>query len=473
MKTHFLLPTLIAGFLLCVLIPVPAEGAGVCGTWQFVPSQQPSSSFSEFVAVASVSPQDAWAVGFQLNAQSIPQTLAEHWDGNSWRIVTTPNVGSSSNVLRGVVAFASNDVWAAGFSSDFGKPQPLVLHWDGSSWQVVPAPTNPGGAYLNSIASLSPTDMWAVGGQGGVAPNPNIMSLAMHWDGSKWSVVRSPNIADRWNELIGVSAVSASDVWAVGTARNVGGNYTSFALHWDGSSWSVVPSPSEGLFTELFNVTALGSSDVWATGIGADPNVNAAPYFLHWNGSGWNQVVSPGGVQLFLGGRNGLAAFATDDIWSVGDTIVHWDGTSWSLAPAGPVPGATSSSFLGAGKTGTCDVWAVGNFSNGTSTFPLVERLQSAVVLSSLTLNPAKVQGGNPSTGTVTLSGPAPDPGVKVKLHSSNTAVATVPPSVTVPTGSTSADFTVSTQKVVVRTKVRIAATFAGVKKVAVLVVKP
>jgi hypothetical protein len=72
----------------------------------------------------------------------------------------------------------------------------------------------------------------------------------------------------------------------------------------------------------------------------------------------------------------------------------------------------------------------------------------SSVSLSSLTVSPTDVVGPDPATGTVTLSSAAPSGGFTVDLTSDNTAAATVPPSVTVPAGSTRATFTVSTKEV-------------------------
>src|SRR6266704_1064640 len=70
--------------------------------------------------------------------------------------------------------------------------------------------------------------------------------------------------------------------------------------------------------------------------------------------------------------------------------------------------------------------------------------LPGSATLLSVTLNPTGVTGGSSSTGTVTLSGPAPNYGASVNL-SSNASAATVPASVTVADGASSANFTVST----------------------------
>ncbi len=95
----------------------------------------------------------------------------------------------------------------------------------------------------------------------------------------------------------------------------------------------------------------------------------------------------------------------------------------------------------------------------------------SAVSLSSLTLNPTSVKGGNTSQATVTLSGPAPSGGAVITLSSSNTSAATVPASVTVSAGQTGRTFTVSTQRRSSTTTVNISATYGGVTKTAGLTV--
>jgi hypothetical protein len=106
-----------------------------------------------------------------------------------------------------------------------------------------------------------------------------------------------------------------------------------------------------------------------------------------------------------------------------------------------------------------------------TQTASLTVTPSSLPTLSSLTLSPSTVTGGNSSTGTVTLSGPAPASGAQVTLSSSNTGVASVPSSVTVAAGATSATFTVNTSTVLFSTSVTISASYNTVSKTAILTV--
>jgi hypothetical protein len=93
--------------------------------------------------------------------------------------------------------------------------------------------------------------------------------------------------------------------------------------------------------------------------------------------------------------------------------------------------------------------------------------------IESLSFNPNPVVGSNPSTGTVTLNGPAPSGGSTVQLSSSHPNVASVPPSVTIPAGQRSATFTVNTQAVASQTQVMITARLGNSSRQATLTVNP
>jgi uncharacterized repeat protein (TIGR03803 family) len=105
--------------------------------------------------------------------------------------------------------------------------------------------------------------------------------------------------------------------------------------------------------------------------------------------------------------------------------------------------------------------------------FRLDPAASPSVSLTSLTLNPAQVTGGAPSTGTVTLSAPAPSGGVSLLLTSSSPALASVPGSVTVPAGSTSVTFQVTTVTVTSTATATITGSYGGQSRSATLTVVP
>jgi hypothetical protein len=144
---------------------------------------------------------DAWAVGF--NGSDSITTSAMHWDGAKWKLVATPNVGEGTNKLNAVLALAPNDVWAVGFSTPVAPPkkaatQTLIEHFDGTSWAVVPSPNvGPNSANqsnrLLGLTGNSANDIWAFGSYFAADGTGHQMTLLLHWDGTSWTVASSPS----------------------------------------------------------------------------------------------------------------------------------------------------------------------------------------------------------------------------------------------------------------------------------------
>ena len=251
--------------------------------------------------MAALSDDDAWAVG-----SSSAGTLVERWDGTSWSVVPSPSPDPTSR-LSGVAALSDDDAWAVG-SSSAGT---LVEHWDGTYWSIVPSPS-PGA--LSGVTALSASDVWAVGSSGGA-------TLVEHWDGASWSVVPSPS-PGAFSGLSAVATVSPRtrrNVWAVGGSFDGSGNAT-LIEHWDGTSWSVVASPSPGRFNALLGVSAVAQDDVWAVGNGTtNPALPFAAQTLveHWDGSSWSIVPSPTRDD---GSSLAAVVFGTGERWAVGSS---------------------------------------------------------------------------------------------------------------------------------------------------------
>jgi hypothetical protein len=121
----------------------------------------------------------------------------------------------------------------------------------------------------------------------------------------------------------------------------------------------------------------------------------------------------------------------------------------------------------GINSAGVAGPWSV------TRRFTAQPPSPGPATLSALTLSPTSVVGGSSSQGTITLTSAAPSGGAIVALSSSNTAVASVPASVTIPSGATSATFTIPTQTVSTATSVNISAAYGGVSKTATLTARP
>ena len=268
--------------------------------WRVIASPNPGRTANELRDVAAISPRDVWAVGLT-DAKS--SALVEHWDGKRWRVVATP-AGSGS--LWGVSGDASDDVWAVG-TDDNGV---LVLNWNGRRWRRMPSPSVPasvttgtltGFTFLEGVAALSRTDVWAVGS----LPGTPDQALLAHWNG-RWTIARAPELAGGLGSL---SALSSSDIWGTTGPR---GRDT--ILHWDGAHWRRYRHPQmEGTSSDI---AALSPSNVWLV----------SP-IMHWNGRTWSVVHRPPQDDTLVT----IAAVSPSDIWAAGfyDAIEHYScGTS-------------------------------------------------------------------------------------------------------------------------------------------------
>jgi beta-lactam-binding protein with PASTA domain len=365
----------LAGF---ATTPASAE---VCEAWS---GQQPppiaGAADTRLRGVAAVSPCDIWAIGNdEDNISPGNEGLIEHWTGGeSWTIAATLNLNSYST-LSGISAVSANDVWVVGHTSDEGSEllRTLILHWDGSSWSQVSSP-NPGPqkSLLSGVTATSASDAWAVGSY---QTDTGLKTLTAHWDGSSWRQVASPSPGTASNSLASVTATSATNAWAVGVSGSGTVNQT-LIERWDGSAWTTAGSASPGTYRNtLTSVSATSATDAWAVGSYSDDPLSPKTLVEHWDGSSWTRKPSadpdPQGNELL-----GVTATSATDAWAVGRTapsnglthalIEHWDGSAWQPVTSSQ-PGQTNY-LLAVGAATTGFVWAVGGFDGQA----LVTRLQ-------------------------------------------------------------------------------------------------
>lgn len=337
-------------------------------SWKVISSPNVGAA-NLLAAVTTISATDIWAVGNYRNSPGIYQTLIEHWNGSNWRVVSSPNVDVRSSLIA-MAAVSANDIWAVGSYSKSAngvlQDQTFTEHWNGSSWRVVSSP-NTGGTsddYLTGVTAISASDVWAVG----YSYNKGIfLTLTEHWNGSNWRIVSSPSIGTLFSQLEGVVAISASDVWAVGYyGKDINKATIDQTLieHWDGTTWNIVSSPNIGTNDNiLYSVAFDSANDVWAVGTYANNTGSFQTLTEHWNGSNWSVVPSPHSGVLFS-----IAIVSANDIWAVGDYGInpndyhtlteHWNGTTWSVVSS---PNVRLSDFLeGVTAVSVNNIWAVG-----------------------------------------------------------------------------------------------------------------
>ena len=331
-----------ATFFCAILLNAAATFAG---QWTEVPggaAPHPSALFG----ISTVSANDIWAVGSW--GQNGGRGLIEHWDGTNWSVATVLPFGT---ILLAVAARSSSDVWAVGSISGVGQIQTFVEHWNGQQWVVVPSPNVGTYNWLYAVCVISRNDAWAVGYS--LTLDTGDVYILMHWDGTNWSLVNGPP-ADS-SALRSVKAFATDDVWAVGSKdSDINQNTSStFTVHWDGTAWSEVPSPNVSDQNSLNGVDGATPNDVWAVGYSSLDSLA-----MHWDGAAWSVVRTP-----TEGSFTAVKAFSATNVWAVGSLgnqsiSARWDGTEWRLVPVPPVSNC-GILFGISGRNGS--IWAVGD----------------------------------------------------------------------------------------------------------------
>jgi hypothetical protein len=296
---------------------------------------------AELAGLWAGSASDVWAVGLQPGGACQYRTLTEHWDGSAWATVPSPSRLTVNSTLSAASGTASNDVWAVG---ETGCPsvqsgRTLALHWNGSAWSVLKTP-NPGFfPVLHAVAARTPADAWAVGDTTFSGTDDPLIE---HWNGQAWRVSKVPSSIH--GPLSGVAAVSATDAWAVGS-QSFSNTYRPLALRWNGTGWSPTPVPiPAGTNGYLNSVVALPNGQAVAVGAWRPTPSTSEVLVEEWNGQAWHMATVPA-IQGFSA-LYSVAAAPGQGPWASGFTVgattgsavfLQRVGTAWQLVNPPPV----------------------------------------------------------------------------------------------------------------------------------------
>ena len=255
-----------------------------------------------------------------------------------------------------------------------------------SPWHVVASPdTGPNDNDLWSVSGRSPDDIWAVGS---LLPNASatiVQTLALHYNGSKWARVATPDAGSQANSLYGLATLPDGTAWATGIyTESAGRTGRALTEHWNGRRWTIVPAANPGSADDmLYSAAAVSDSDVWAVGTYGDSNGFFHPLIEHWNGRRW----TAGGIRGLPAGSHGILTSVTSagryEVWATGQlsgrggdrqVVLHLIHGSWVIAPEPAVRqgGAPADAFPQAIALSAAGPWVAGRDRSGHSGFATV-----------------------------------------------------------------------------------------------------
>jgi photosystem II stability/assembly factor-like uncharacterized protein len=239
-----------------------------------------------------------WAVGYGFN---LDRGIILFYNGSSW--VAQDSIAGES--LNSVQFLDSLNGWVAGSNG-------TLLHYDGNSWVN---DNSFQGGNLSSLFFLDNIHRWLVSnsyywtGQYS-QPYSNICG----YDGNSWVYYGPGYIGCFTNTVSAVFMNNISEGWAIGNKCFNDYTFTSKTrfLKYNGTNWNEdysIDLPGDDIPTSLFFTT---SSNGWAAANGG--------MLLHYNGSSWSVVQTPSTQNL-----NSIFFINDNDGWAVGDngTILY------------------------------------------------------------------------------------------------------------------------------------------------------
>jgi hypothetical protein len=272
--------------------------------------------------------------------------IYETWNGTTW----SPHL--KANPPNGAVGGVSCSSASACTLMAGSQNRQLALRWNGTSWQTqtVPAPPSAGLAGVSCPRTLF---CMAVGGGGSI---PHGTTTAGKWDGTAWSIVPTPSTGQPFAVLTDVSCLTPSDCVAIGEDGNVETSHLVPLIEaWNGTSWTIQQTPpvSSSTGPQLDSVSCATADSCTAIGT-YSTSAGEEPLVEHWDGTTWALQAIPHATNATLTSVSCPSATSCTAagvrFTSSGPLVTvaaHWNGTTWALQNPPNPKGATRSQFDG------------------------------------------------------------------------------------------------------------------------------
>jgi hypothetical protein len=343
-------------------------------TWSLETMAMPGDGEEGFVTgVACTSATLCVAAGDYINSSFTFVTLAERWNGTTWTAMPSPTPsGAFILQMTGLACSGTSECTAVGWTQ-LGA---MVLRFNGATWRLQPTPPPSGPpfvtAMLNGVSCAGTSACVSVGSFTG--------TFAEGWDGSGWSLMSTPNMPGVLNSaLVAVSCTAAGSCTAVGNQEDAAGGQTSLAYSWNGTAWSVQPTPPvRGAVTIMLSgVSCTSPTACVAVGWYASSAGMQAPVAERWNGHVWSVDLPPVPSGASMASLASVSCASATMCLAVGASqtatgrqqplIERWNGSAWADQSA-PMPASALQGRLASiSCISTTECVAAGEYLNGSS----------------------------------------------------------------------------------------------------------
>jgi len=274
---------------------------------------------------------------------------------SGWALQATPNpIGARNTFLAGVSCTAPTACVAVGYSiSTSNAVTTLAEQWNGSAWSILSTPS-PLGSVISSLAAVACTSAIACTAVGDSFNAANVKStLDERWNGTTWSVQPTPDPAGTSNStLVGVACSVSTSCIAVGSyTKTPSGHPFTLAESWNGIAWSIVttPNPPANRGASLLSVACSSGSACTAVGNWFNSSNTEVTLAERWSGTAWS-IQTTLNPTTHLSELFGVACSSATSCMAVGSDIntsilqvalvERWNGSTWSVVA---IPGIAGS----------------------------------------------------------------------------------------------------------------------------------
>jgi len=264
------------------------------GRWVSEPVPSPSRGVNVFAnEVSCASPTRCVFVGEHWASRNGPEaSLAEVWDGSSWRVVIASGPPATAiSALDDVSCPTTRFCMATGLAGGRRTYQGTAFTSnDGTTWRrlAVPRPRGARNSELSALACFNPANCMAVGIY--TSASGHSLPYAARWHDRRWELRTAPAVPrQRLTIFQGISCPAATSCLAVGdTVDNTRqGFYHAFAEIWSGGRWRL--STLRRLPSYFIGVSCPARNRCFASGTTFRRSVTsvAQPLVETWNGRTW------------------------------------------------------------------------------------------------------------------------------------------------------------------------------------------
>jgi len=333
------------------------------------------------------------------SAGTSPSSSVKPLIAPAWAIQETPSLAGGA-ILYGVSCTSPTACTTVGENEE----ATLAERWNGSEWATQATPAS--GA-LHAVSCSSETACTAVGAEGTSSGEHAVIAsatLAEAWNGSAWAVQPTPNPPGATHDhLEAVSCTAPSECTATGWYEQGNGQRFTLAERWDGSAWTIqpTPSPGEGEATSLTGVSCTSPSSCTASGFYYQPGHTGQiiPLIAQWDGSAWTltAVAQPSAngeaILLSLSCTSSPACTTVGRFANPGYTPLaeRSSATEWAIQPVPDPEGESILHGVSCASPTACEAVGV-TYATGEELLTLAESWNGATWELQSTPNPAEAQ---------------------------------------------------------------------------------